>query len=131
MKKVLFTFLSCFMLLLAMPKDASAATSFGHRANGSSVQQDAYNLSIDKNYYDYENFSLIAQKLFKDKPEDLYEILLIYKDNFKYPIKQNLNFFKKFISYINVIISHFIFLNYIFFLKISLLKIKTTNPKVL
>ena len=52
------------------------------------------------NYYDYENFSLITKKLFKNKPKDLYEILIIYKDNFKYPIKQNLNFFKKFISYI-------------------------------
>ena len=30
----------------------------------------------------------------------MYEILLIYKENFKYPIKQNLDFFKKFIRYI-------------------------------
>jgi hypothetical protein len=52
------------------------------------------------NYYDYENFALVSQKLFENSPEDLYEILLIYKDNFKFPIKQNLDFFKKFISYI-------------------------------
>lgn len=53
MKKVLLTMLSCLVLLLAVPGGANAATSFGHRANGSSVQQDAYNLSMDKNYYDY------------------------------------------------------------------------------
>ena len=52
------------------------------------------------NFYDNDNFELVSQKLFENKPEDLYEILLIYKDNFKYPIKQNLDFFKKFISYI-------------------------------
>ena len=52
------------------------------------------------NYYDYEKFTLIIQKLFRNTPEDLYEILLIYKDNFKTPINQNLDFYKKFISYI-------------------------------
>ena len=52
------------------------------------------------NYYDYENFSLITKKLFKNTPEDLFEILLIYKDHFKYPIQQNLDFFIKFIGYI-------------------------------
>ena len=52
------------------------------------------------NYYDYKNFSLITKKLFKNTPEDLFEILLIYKDHFKYPIQQNLDFFIKFIGYI-------------------------------
>ena len=52
------------------------------------------------NYYDYENFSSVTEKLFKNEPDDLYEILLIYKDNFKNPIKQDVDFFKKFISYI-------------------------------
>ena len=52
------------------------------------------------NYYDYEKFTSTVNKLFENKPEDLYEILLIYKDNFKYPIKQDLEFFKKFISYV-------------------------------
>ena len=52
------------------------------------------------NYYDYEKFTSTVNKLFENKPEDLYEILLIYKDNFIYPIKQDLEFFKKFISYV-------------------------------
>ncbi len=78
MKKVLFTFLSCFVLLLAMPKDASAATSFGHRANGSSVQQDAYNLSIDKNYYDYAEDAQGKYYKFKTGSQDgIYLISLL------------------------------------------------------
>ena len=52
------------------------------------------------NFYDYENFISITDKLLEDTPEVVYEILIIYKDNFKYPIKQNLDFFIKFISYI-------------------------------
>jgi hypothetical protein len=51
------------------------------------------------NYYDYENFSSITNELYNKKPEDLYEILLIYNAHFKYPINQNLDFFNKFISY--------------------------------
>ena len=45
------------------------------------------------NYYDFENFMLITNKLFKNKSKEIFEILLIYKDNFKYPIKQKWTFF--------------------------------------
>ena len=51
------------------------------------------------NYYDYENFCSIINDLYNKKPEDLYEILLIYNAHLKYPINQDLNFFNKFISY--------------------------------
>ncbi len=51
MKKVLFTVISCFVLLLAMPEDVNAAA--GHKANGSTMQQDAYELSLEKMYYDH------------------------------------------------------------------------------
>ncbi|MBE5844159.1 MAG: hypothetical protein E7302_08250 [Butyrivibrio sp.] len=53
MKKVILTLCSCFVLLLAMPKNVLAETSWGHRANGSGIQQDAYELSMEKTYYDY------------------------------------------------------------------------------
>jgi hypothetical protein len=51
------------------------------------------------NYYDYDNFSKIVEELFTKKPNDLYEILLIYNTHFKYPINLNFNFFKEFIKY--------------------------------
>ena len=68
------------------------------------------------NYYDYENFSSITNELYKKKPEDLYEILLIYYAHLKYPINQDLNFYNKFISYAIVNKDFLIFekgLNYI------------------
>ena len=51
------------------------------------------------NYYDYDNFSKIVEELFTKKPNDLYEILLIYNTHFKYPINLNFDFFKEFIKY--------------------------------
>ena len=52
------------------------------------------------NYYDYETFSLVINDLYNKKPEDLYEILLIYNTHFQNPINKNCEFFNKFISYI-------------------------------
>ena len=51
------------------------------------------------NSYDYNYFSLIIKKLFQNKPEDLFEILLIYNNHFKNPVNQNNLFFYKFINY--------------------------------
>jgi len=51
------------------------------------------------NYYDFKTFSSVINDLYTKKPEDLYEILLIYNSHFKYPINQNLDFFNNFISY--------------------------------
>ena len=51
------------------------------------------------NSYDYNYFSSIVKDLFKNKPEDLFEILLIYSNHFKNPINQNNFFFYKFINY--------------------------------
>ena len=51
------------------------------------------------NYYDYEKFDLIVNELYDKKPEDLYEILLIYHTHFIYPINKDLNFFNNFIPY--------------------------------
>ena len=51
------------------------------------------------NYYDYDNFMNIFNKLFKENFEVLYEILLIYASHFLNPIKQDLEFYIKFISY--------------------------------
>ena len=51
------------------------------------------------NYYDNNYFSLIVNELFKNKPENLFEILLIYKNHFKNPINQGDFFFYKFINY--------------------------------
>ena len=51
------------------------------------------------NFYDYNTFSSIINKLFNEKPNDLFEILLIYNAHFKYPINQNLNFINQFIKY--------------------------------
>ena len=52
------------------------------------------------NFYDNETFNLIINDLYIKRPEDLYEILLIYKYHFVFPINQNFDFFNKFISYI-------------------------------
>ena len=51
------------------------------------------------NYYDYDNFSDIVKDLSSKKPEDLYEILLIYSSHFKYPISESVAFFNGFIKY--------------------------------
>jgi hypothetical protein len=51
------------------------------------------------NYYDFMTFSSVINDLYTKKPEDLFEILLIYNAHFKYPISQNLDFFNNFISY--------------------------------
>ena len=51
------------------------------------------------NYYDHSNFDLILPKLFAEKPEVLYEILLTYFSNFLNPINQDFDFFAKFIDY--------------------------------
>ena len=51
------------------------------------------------NYYDHDYFMKIFEKLFIEKKEDLYEILLIYFLHFLNPIQQNLDFFVKFIDY--------------------------------
>ena len=51
------------------------------------------------NYYDYDYFSSILKELFKNKTEDLFEIMLIYSNHFKNPINQNDFFFYKFINY--------------------------------
>ena len=51
------------------------------------------------NYYDNNNFRKIFQKLFIEKWDILYEILLIYFSHFITPINQNLDFFVKFIFY--------------------------------
>jgi len=51
------------------------------------------------NYYDYDEFIKVMKDLSNKKPENLYEILLIYISHFKYPINENLEFFNKFINY--------------------------------
>ena len=51
------------------------------------------------NYYNYSNFSEIINELFIERPEDLYEILLIYNSHIINPINQNMNFYNKFIKY--------------------------------
>ena len=51
------------------------------------------------NFYNEKTFSLIINELFKKKPNDLYEILLIYNSHFKNPIVQSFDFFNSFIKY--------------------------------
>ena len=51
------------------------------------------------NYYDYKNFLLIVDKLYNEKPEALYGILLIYFSNFSNPINQKMDFLEKFLNY--------------------------------
>ena len=51
------------------------------------------------NSYDYNTFSLIINKLYENKKEDLFEILLIYNSHFKNPINQSTFFFYEFIHY--------------------------------
>jgi hypothetical protein len=49
------------------------------------------------NNYDYDNFQKYFKKLYNDKCEFLFEILLTYYSNIINPIEQNMNFFVKFI----------------------------------
>ena len=51
------------------------------------------------NVYDYQNYLLIEESLYKEKPETLYEILLIYNINFMNPINKNIDFFYYFCNY--------------------------------
>jgi len=51
------------------------------------------------NYYDYESFISVVNELYNKKPEDLYEILLIYNAHFKPQINQEFGFYNKFIPY--------------------------------
>lgn len=52
------------------------------------------------NFYDFENFTYLVDKLSKKKPENLYEILLIYNKHLINPIKKNFEFLNKFVCYI-------------------------------
>ena len=62
------------------------------------------------NFYDYDNFDKIINELFKNKQEELFEILLIYNSHFKYhPINQNFDFFNKFIKY-TILYKEYVFL---------------------
>ena len=68
------------------------------------------------NYYDYNNFLLVSDKLYKENPEALYEILLVYYSHILNPINQKIDFLEKFINYtiINKELSIFrIALNYV------------------
>ena len=49
------------------------------------------------NYYDTEQFNKIMEKLSKEKPEYLYEMLLIYSVHFINPINLNDDFYHNFI----------------------------------
>ena len=51
------------------------------------------------NFYDYDFFLKLFNKLFKEQCETLYEILLIYSSHFFNSISQNIDFFVKFINY--------------------------------
>ena len=51
------------------------------------------------NSYDKEKFSQLVDKLSNKKPEDLFEIMLIYRSHFINQINVNFDFFNKFISY--------------------------------
>ena len=52
------------------------------------------------NYYDFKKFSEIVNALSDKKPEELYDILLIYHSHFINTIKKYSDFFDKFIKYV-------------------------------
>ena len=55
------------------------------------------------NYYEYNTFVNCFNKLYKDKPQNLYEILLVYYSQFIKPRKEdesNKEFFINFFGYI-------------------------------
>ena len=49
--------------------------------------------------YDEANFSELINNLYKNTPEDLYDIMLRYSSKILSPIKMDLEFFNKFISH--------------------------------
>ena len=51
------------------------------------------------NYYDYKNYSSIEDKLFCEKKEVLFDILIIYNKHILNKINQNLDFLNKFIGH--------------------------------
>lgn len=51
------------------------------------------------NFYDYESLSWIINDLFTKKPNDLYEIWLIYNSHLKNSIGQNPNYYSDFFKY--------------------------------
>jgi len=51
------------------------------------------------NFYDNETFPTVIEQLYKKAPNELYEILLFYSAHFKYPLKQDIDFFNNFIQY--------------------------------
>ena len=51
------------------------------------------------NFYDYESFSLTVNELYKKRPDDLFEILLIFNSHLKNPIRQDFDFLNDFIKY--------------------------------
>ena len=51
------------------------------------------------NYYDINNFHKLFKKLYEEKWEVLYEILLLYFSHFLNPVLQDCDFFLKFITY--------------------------------
>ena len=52
------------------------------------------------NYYDKDNFNQILSRLYQNRPEYLFEIILIYIYHLRYSINQNKNFYNRFIDYI-------------------------------
>jgi len=52
------------------------------------------------NFYDFQNFTSLVNKLSEKMPEDLYKILLIYNKHLINPIKQKFEFLNQFICYI-------------------------------
>ena len=57
------------------------------------------------NFYDYNTFEKCINKLYKEKPETLYEILLVYYSHFFNPIKKDENDKDFFINFFEYIIS--------------------------
>ena len=52
------------------------------------------------NYCDYENFKIYFKKLYSQSCDVLYEILIIYYQNFLNPINQDIKFFENFFDFI-------------------------------
>ena len=85
------------------------------------------------NFYDYENFKKYFEKLYKEKCETLYEILLIYYSNFLNPINQDLTFFENFIEYTIKNKEFNIFensLNYILYIETFIIVIDKKREKI-
>ena len=86
------------------------------------------------NFYDYDFFLKIFDKLLKEKNEILYEILIIYSPQFLNPIPQNLDFFVEFIHY-GITNNEFdIFengLKYIIYIDIFIIVIEKTKEEII